>query len=135
VEQNAAEGGSQSLSAAATPPTNATLTPRQARAYRTMAELNEVLSPIEGEENRAFTPGVEHTLAERMGDPVTSQQETILRQQDPAKFDAILDRNHAAMVKAFQDEAGTPVSLDNLRADMERVDSENAGAVEKAIAG
>ena len=135
VEENAKVGGPTSLGAAATPPSAGTLTPSATRAYRTMAELNEILSPIEGPDYSVYTPGVQHTLAEREGDPIISQQERVLRERDPGKFDPVTIPDNKQLVNTFDQHAGTSVAIDNLQEKMRQIDDANAGKVLDAAAG
>lgn len=106
LQEHAALGGPDSLSAAATPPEQATLSPAQVKAYRRVSELNQVASPIHGEDNTEYVSGSAPTQAERMGDPVISQQETLLRQRVPDRFEGpngALTQNNAARVRAFDE--------------------------------
>jgi hypothetical protein len=77
--------------------------------------LNQVLSPIEGVDNTEYVPGSSPTLAERAGDPATSQQEVMLRQRDPNTFEPQLSANNAARVKQVEDGVPTAVQADEIK--------------------
>lgn len=115
LKENAAAGGPDSLSAAATPPADAKLSPAKAKAYRRVSELNQVLSPIEGEDTTAYVNGSTPTLAERVGVPETSQQEVMLRQRNPNAFDAQMKANNTARVKLYDDQVISDVQAADLK--------------------
>jgi hypothetical protein len=132
VAQNAGEGGPQDLSAAATPPAQAEMTPRVAKAYRRMSELNQLVSPIEGEDNTAYVPGSVPTLAERMGDANISQAEKLLRERQPDQFTQRLAQNNEARIRAVDD----MLMSDSQAADLKDRQQAEAGQVhDRLIAG
>jgi hypothetical protein len=113
---NRAAGVPGSVGAAATPEELATLTPMQMKAYRRQAELGDILAPAErGMDKKVYVEGSVPTLAEAAGDPAISQNETLLRERDPAKFDARLSANNQARVNAYENMMGTDPQIVSLK--------------------
>jgi hypothetical protein len=120
IRENAAQGGPASLSAAATPEKLAAMSPSQAKAYRRMAEVNRVVSPIEGEDTSIKVPGSIPTEAEAKGDPVVSQQEKLVRDRKPDAYggpDGRLTKNTNARVQLYDDLTLSDPQIDTLRED------------------
>lgn len=106
LQENTEAGGPTSLGAMATPEQLAKMTPAQVKANRRVAELNQIVTPIEGEDSTEWVHGSSPTEAERMGHPVTSQKETLLRFKNPDAFEGPsgqLTINDRARVKAFDE--------------------------------
>ena len=106
VQQHAAQGGPASLNAAATPEQLAAMSPQMEKAYRRMAEVNRVVSPIEGEDTSIKVPGSVPTKAEAVGDPAISQQEGLVRQRKPEAYEGPqgrLTQNNAARLKLYDE--------------------------------
>ena len=117
-QENAAAGGPQSLSAAATPPADAAMAPSTVKAHRRMAELNRVVSPIEGEDFKTYVEGSIPTQAEGMGHPEISQKEVMTRQRNPAAFEGEQGRltlNNRARIKAYDETMISPLQADDLK--------------------
>jgi hypothetical protein len=120
VKENAAAGGPQDLSAAATPQQLAAMSPQMAKAYRRMAEVNRVVSPIEGEDTSIKVPGSIPTEAEAKGDPVTSQKEVMTRQRRPEAFEGPqgrLTQNDAARTRLYDDQTLSDPQIETLNED------------------
>jgi hypothetical protein len=120
VKENAAAGGPQDLSAAATPQQLAAMSPQMAKAYRRMAEVNRVVSPIEGEDTSTKVPGSIPTEAEAKGDPVTSQKEVMTRQRRPEVFEGPqgrLTQNDAARTRLYDDQTLSDPQIETLNED------------------
>ena len=106
VQQNAARGGPASLGAAATPEELAAMSPDMAKAYRRMAEVNRVVSPIEGENTSTIVPGSVPTKAEGVGSPEMSQQERLVAERKPELFtgpNGRLTQNNAARLNLYDE--------------------------------
>ena len=120
VEENAAAGGPKDLSAAATPAELAAMSPQMAKAYRRMAEVNRVVSPIEGEDTSTMVPGSIPTEAEAKGDPVTSQKEVMTRQRRPEVYEGPqgrLTQNDAARTRLYDDQTLSDPQIETLNED------------------
>jgi hypothetical protein len=120
VEENAAAGGPKDLSAAATPAELAAMSPQMAKAYRRMAEVNRVVSPIEGEDTSTMVPGSIPTEAEAKGDPVTSQKEVMTRQRRPEVYEGPqgrLTQNDAARARLYDDQTLSDPQIETLNED------------------
>jgi hypothetical protein len=120
VEENAAAGGPKDLSAAATPTELANMSPQMAKAYRRMAEVNRVVSPIEGEDTSTMVPGSIPTEAEAKGDPVTSQKEVMTRQRRPEVYEGPqgrLTQNDAARTRLYDDQTLSDPQIETLNED------------------
>jgi hypothetical protein len=120
VEENAAAGGPRDLSAAATPTELAAMSPQMAKAYRRMAEVNRVVSPIEGEDTSTMVPGSIPTEAEAKGDPVTSQKEVMTRQRRPEVYEGPqgrLTQNDAARTRLYDDQTLSDPQIETLNED------------------
>jgi hypothetical protein len=141
VQENAAQGGPSSLSAAATPEQLAAMSPNQAKAYRRMAEVNRAVSPIEGEDTREIVPGSKPTQAEAKGDPVVSQQEKLVRDRRPEMFggpDGRLTQNTNARVQLYDDQTLSDPQIDTLNEDQKaqaKADTAKILAVAKPVDG
>ena len=120
VQQNAAQGGPASLNAAVTPEQLAAMSPQMAKSYRRMAEVNRVVSPIEGEDTSIKVPGSVPTQAEAMGNPATSQQEVLVRQRKPEAYEGPqgrLTQNNAARLKLFDEMTPSSPQIQTLAED------------------
>jgi hypothetical protein len=132
MQVNQAAGIPGDLSAAATPEQLAQLTPAQMKAYRRMAELKDLLTPIVGEDKNTYVEGSTPTLAEWKGDPLTSQAETMARQNSPNDFtgpNGALTVNSAARVNRFEDMAGTDPQLEMIKAAQEESRSQDEARI------
>ena len=106
LKENAEAGGPTSLGAMATPEQQAKMTPAQVKANRRVAELNQIVTPIEGEDATEWVRGSTPTEAERAGTPTTSQKEVMTRQRNPDAFEGPngqLTINDKARVNAFDE--------------------------------
>ena len=117
VKENADAGGPRSLSAAATPQEVAAMSPQMAKAYRRMAEVNRVISPIEGLDNTVYVEGSLPTRAEAMGDPIESQKEVMTRQRAPEHFEGEqgrLTQNTKARLRLYDDQTLSDPQIETL---------------------
>ena len=120
VQQNAAQGGPASLSAAATPEQLAAMSPDMAKAYRRMAEVNRVVSPIEGENTSTIVPGSVPTKAEGVGSPEMSQQERLVAERKPELFtgpNGRLTQNNAARLNLYDEMTPSDPQIQTLNED------------------
>jgi len=134
MKANADLGIPADLSAAATPAQLAQLTPAQMKAYRRMAELRDVLRPIEPDDNTIYVPGSIPTLAERAGNPKISQAETVLRQRNPEEFAKKLGPARDGRINYFDEMSGTDVqraSLNEARIEAAKRDNARITATAK----
>jgi hypothetical protein len=142
VQQNAAQGGPASLSAAATPEQLAAMSPDMAKAYRRMAEVNRVVSPIEGENTSTIVPGSVPTKAEGVGSPEMSQQERLVTERKPELFtgpNGRLTQNNAARLNLYDEMTLSDPQIQTLKEDQGKqaradtaIVNQNAGRVDGA---
>ena len=97
----------QSVGAAATPGQVAELSPREALAMRTQAEMQDIFTPPRPGDVTEYVPGVGLTRAEVELTPTASREAKVLRIQKPERF-ADLDRQRSdAYANFFDDMAGS----------------------------
>jgi hypothetical protein len=121
-QQYVREPQPESGGAAATPPQLAEMSLEDYKANRKQGELNAIMEPpTRGEDNTTYVPGSVPTLAERMGDPEISQQETLLRQRAPNQFEPVLRDNNDARVRLYEEDMGSAPARRGVTRDIEEL--------------
>jgi len=119
AESPPGEGQPGSVGAAATAEGSAPgweMTPAEYKANRKQGELNAVLAgAVPGKDNTTYVPGSVPTLAELMGDPLISQQESLLREREPNKFTARLQQNNQARIALYEDDMGSAPAIEAIK--------------------
>jgi hypothetical protein len=102
--------GPQSVGAAATPGSAATMTAREAQAARTTAEATDIFAPPMAGDATEYVPGVGLTRAELELTPTVSREAKALRTLKPERF-AELDRARAEAYATYYDDMATSETL------------------------
>ena len=115
----------QAAGAAATPSGQAEMSMADYKANRKQGELNAIMEPASsGADDGIYVQtksGAQSnpTLAERSGDPSVSQQERLLRERDPNKFEPALRANNAARVEQFEEDMGSAPAREAINQDIQ----------------
>ena len=115
----------QGAGAAATPSGQAEMSMADYKANRKQGELNAIMEPASsGADDGIYVQtksGAQSnpTLAERSGDPSVSQQERLLRERDPNKFEPALRANNAARVEQFEEDMGSAPAREAINQDIQ----------------
>jgi hypothetical protein len=132
LQENGEAGGPTSLGAMAAPEQLAKMTPAQVKANRRVAELNQIVTPIEGEDTTEWVRGSTPTEAERTGTPTTSQKEVMTRQRNPDAFEGPngqLTINDKARVNAFDETLLSDTQAADLKERQQAAASEAQGRI------
>lgn len=110
----------ESVGAAATPGTLTNMSFSDMKANRRVAEQGELAAPPEANDTTIYVKGSFPTLAEREGNPQTSQVENLIRQRNPGAFigeGKRLTENNKARVAEFEEHTIPDTTLNSMRKD------------------
>jgi hypothetical protein len=103
-----------SVGAAATPTEMANMAPREAQAYRNVAETNKLIEPQPiGRDTNRYVPGVEPTMAHMEQNANVSREAKMLESQIPEEAKTIAKEHNEARQAHFAQLAGSDVDVNN----------------------
>src|SRR6185437_7324371 len=102
-------GAPRSAGAAATPTDAAIMSPAEARAQQSTAEMQKLIEPQPaGPDTNRYVPGVRPTEAQMVQNARTSRNEKLTASEMPQGFADLARDNNDARMNFLQDIAGTP---------------------------